>query len=192
MQDSSAFLPVAPSARFFSFHEPVRPALQQAVIRVRQTSHLDRKVLWTTPSTQPSFQGIPDEPAIDIPPPFLHNFCPSLSYSVLPSRPGGRRPAARRSHAGASPHCLPLPRRPGTPSERWAVDLAEKLGQAMGRRSVFTEGNRDELLDMLAKGNIDYICGLPQPLVPDGARVQTLTTSFATNRRILVGNSTSI
>lgn len=59
-----------------------------------------------------------------------------------------------------------------------AVDLAEKLGQAMDRRCVFTEGNRDELLDMLAKGNIDYICGLPQPLVPDGARVQTLDNQF--------------
>lgn len=70
-----------------------------------------------------------------------------------------------------------------------AVDLAEMLNRAMNRDSVFTEGSRDELLSLLAEGKLDYICGLTQPLVPDGAQVQTLTTSFATNRRILVGNS---
>lgn len=41
-QDSSAS-PCRSVRPLFSFHEPVRPALQQAGIRVRQTSHLDRK-----------------------------------------------------------------------------------------------------------------------------------------------------
>lgn len=80
---------------------------------------------------------------------------------------------------------------PDDPEQRLsglAVDLAEMLDRAMERGTVFREGNRDQLLDWLAKGDIDYICGLTQPLVPDDAKVQTLTTSFATNRRILVSN----
>ena len=108
-------------------------------------------------------------------------FCPPARANDAPLRVGVMR--------ARPPIAFRYPDDPERRLSGLAVDLAEKLGQAMGRRSVFTEGNRDELLDMLAKGNIDYICGLPQPLVPDGARVQTLTTSFATNRRILVGNS---
>ena len=68
-----------------------------------------------------------------------------------------------------------------------AVDLASMLNRALGRDSEFHEGNRDELLAWLRDGTIDYICGLPQPLLPDDADAQSLTTSFATNRRILVG-----
>ena len=68
-----------------------------------------------------------------------------------------------------------------------AVDLASMLNRALGRDSEFHEGNRDELLAWLRDGTIDYVCGLPQPLLPDDADAQSLTTSFATNRRILVG-----
>lgn len=69
-----------------------------------------------------------------------------------------------------------------------AVDLAAMLNQALGMDSEFRAGNRDELLTWLNDGDIDYICGLPRPLLPDGADAQSLTTSFATNRRILVAN----
>lgn len=68
-----------------------------------------------------------------------------------------------------------------------AVDLATMLNRALGLDSEFRAGNRDELLTWLNNGDIDYICGLPRPLLPDGADAQSLTTSFATNRRILVG-----
>lgn len=50
-----------------------------------------------------------------------------------------------------------------------AVDLASMLNRALGRDSEFHEGNRDELLAWLRDGTIDYVCGLPQPLLPDDA-----------------------
>lgn len=80
-------------------------------------------------------------------------------------------------------------RYPDDPEQKlsgFAVDLAEMLGQAMGTDNIYREGSYSQLLDWLIKGDIDYICGMPQQLA-DRSQVQTLTTSFATNRRILVG-----
>lgn len=80
---------------------------------------------------------------------------------------------------------------PDGPLHGLAIDLAHMLDQAMGVDTEFRVGNRDELFALLNSGEIDYICGLPQSLVPDGAMVQSLTTSFATNRRILVAKPDS-
>ncbi len=80
-------------------------------------------------------------------------------------------------------------RYPDDPEQKlsgFAVDLAEMLGQAMGTDNIYREGSYSQLLDWLIKGDIDYICGMPQQLA-DRSQVQTLTTSFATNRRIFVG-----
>lgn len=67
-----------------------------------------------------------------------------------------------------------------------AVDLALMLNYSMGLETVFRLGGAEELNAWLRNGTIDYISGLPQNMGPGYATQQTVVTSFAFNRRIMV------
>lgn len=68
-----------------------------------------------------------------------------------------------------------------------AVDLARALNEAVGRETVFVEAAIPELEAMLARGEIDYACGIPM-LDRQMRGLAWIPTSFSLNRRILVAN----
>lgn len=68
-----------------------------------------------------------------------------------------------------------------------AVDLPLALNTALHRETVFLQGSIPQLLEMLHRGELDYLCGLslPEPL---DAQLTYIPSSFSMNRRILVAH----
>lgn len=67
-----------------------------------------------------------------------------------------------------------------------AVDLALMLNHSMGLETVFKVGTVEELNASLRNGTVDYISGMPQNMGTAYTIQQTVVTSFAFNRRVMV------